>query len=75
MSTKTAAAPKRDFSGEIREMCPNTHVAKFIQESVELCKPDKIFWCDGSIEERQKLLKQGVADGVFVELNQKKLPG
>jgi len=77
MSTTTATptAPARDFSGEIREMCPNTHVAKWIEESVELCKPDKLVWCDGSKEQEQKMFKQGVAEGVFVELNQKKLPG
>ena len=53
----------------------NKHALGWIQECIELTKPDQIFWCDGSAMERQTLLQQGVADGVFLQLNQHKLPG
>jgi phosphoenolpyruvate carboxykinase (GTP) len=53
----------------------NEHVIKWVEETAVLCQPDKIFWCDGSEEEKQALLKQALATGILIELNQKKLPG
>src|SRR3989440_5361348 len=53
----------------------NPHVRKWIEECVALCKPDNIYYCNGSLEERQALFEQGVNDGVFIRLNQQKLPG
>ena len=53
----------------------NQHVQKFVQESAALCKPDRVHWCDGTSEEHRALLKEAVATGVLIELNQKKLPG
>jgi phosphoenolpyruvate carboxykinase (GTP) len=53
----------------------NTYVRKWVEESVALCKPDNIYYCNGSLEERRALLEQGVKDGVFIRLNQQKLPG
>ena len=49
-------------------------VRAWIDECVSLCKPDQLYWCDGSDEERQALLEQGLRDGVFIKLNPQKLP-
>src|SRR5439155_26888087 len=38
----------------------NPHVRKWIEECVALCKPDNIYYCNGSLEERQALFEQGV---------------
>jgi len=53
----------------------NAHVRKWIDKCVELCKPDDIYYCNGSPGERQALIERGVADGTFIRLNQQKLPG
>jgi phosphoenolpyruvate carboxykinase (GTP) len=53
----------------------NKHVRDWINQCVEMCKPDQVFWCDGSSEEKQTLLARGVREGVLIELNQRKLPG
>jgi phosphoenolpyruvate carboxykinase (GTP) len=53
----------------------NRHVQKWIEQCIELCQPDNVFWCDGSPEEKQTLLNRGVKEGVLIELNQQKLPG
>jgi phosphoenolpyruvate carboxykinase (GTP) len=53
----------------------NPHVRRWIEECIELCKPDHVVYCDGSIEERQRMFEQGVRDGTFIRLNQEKLPG
>jgi phosphoenolpyruvate carboxykinase (GTP) len=53
----------------------NDYVRAWVEECAQLCKPDKIVWCDGSAEEKQRLIEQGVQDGTFIKLNQEKLPG
>src|SRR4051794_616521 len=53
----------------------NDRVRKWVDKCVQLCQPDQVVWCDGSAEEKQRLLRQGVEDGTFIELNQQKLPG
>ena len=53
----------------------NAYVRQWVQECVKLCQPDEIVWCDGSLEERQGLLRRGVREGSLIELNQQKLPG
>jgi phosphoenolpyruvate carboxykinase (GTP) len=47
----------------------------WVEETVALCRPDSVFWCDGSEEEKQSLTRRAVQMGVLIELNQKKLPG
>jgi phosphoenolpyruvate carboxykinase (GTP) len=42
---------------------------------VELCKPQQIFWCDGSEAEKEFLTDEAVRQGILVRLNQEKLPG
>ncbi|HEX8340552.1 MAG TPA: phosphoenolpyruvate carboxykinase (GTP) [Tepidisphaeraceae bacterium] len=55
----------------------STHesVTKWVMKMTELCRPQQVVWCDGSAEEKAALLRQGVEEGTFVELNQQKRPG
>lgn len=53
----------------------NDWVTEWVDDVVKHCLPDQVLWCDGSEAERQEVLKRGVADGTFIELNQKKWPG
>ena len=53
----------------------NTHVAKWVDEMVALCKPDKVVVCDGSEDEKRRLTELAVSQGVLIPLNQEKLPG
>jgi phosphoenolpyruvate carboxykinase (GTP) len=47
----------------------------WVEDMIELCQPDQVYWCDGSEAEKQDLTAQAVKSGVLIELNQKKLPG
>ena len=56
---------------------PGHHPAiqKWVEEIQKLTTPDRVVWCDGSQSERDALIKESVATGELIELNQQKLPG
>jgi phosphoenolpyruvate carboxykinase (GTP) len=41
----------------------------------ELTQPDAVYWCDGTIAERDRLYDEMVAGGTFIKLNQDLRPG
>jgi phosphoenolpyruvate carboxykinase (GTP) len=53
----------------------NASVRTWVAECAEMCRPDRIRVLDGSLEEKQELLQQAVAEGALLPLNAKKLPG
>src|SRR5882757_10563276 len=53
----------------------NDTLRAWVEEVRSLVTPDRIFWVNGSEEERALLTDRAVADGVLVKLNQEKLPG
>jgi phosphoenolpyruvate carboxykinase (GTP) len=63
------------MSAPIAEATPHKSVQDWVAECVALCKPGRVHWCDGSEKEKQTLLAEGVAQGVFIPLNSDKLPG
>ena len=46
----------------------------FVEEAKALFKPDEVYWCDGSKEEYQHLLKSLVDGGTAMWLNPEKRP-
>ena len=53
----------------------NKAVLAWVQEMVNLCRPDQVYWCNGSVAEKKSLTEEAVAKGILIKLNQKKLPG
>ena len=48
---------------------------EWVNECFDLCQPDRIVWCDGSEEEKNRLTQEAVASGEVIMLNQEILPG
>lgn len=46
----------------------NKQLEAWVKEMAELCKPDQIYWCDGSEEENNRLLKEMVDAGMATPL-------
>ncbi|MCL1943940.1 MAG: phosphoenolpyruvate carboxykinase (GTP) [Candidatus Azobacteroides sp.] len=56
-------------------MTNNQKLNRWVKEWAEWCQADKVYWCDGSEEENQRLLSEMVASGMGVKLDEKKRPG
>ena len=52
----------------------NKRLLAWVDEIAALCKPDTIYWCDGSQEEYDKLCEELVQKGTFIRLNPDKHP-
>ncbi|HLA05758.1 MAG TPA: phosphoenolpyruvate carboxykinase (GTP), partial [Syntrophales bacterium] len=50
-------------------------VHKWVDEMTALCRPDRVYWCDGTQEEYDKLAAEAVKKGILRKLNHKKRPG
>ena len=55
-------------------LCNNIKVQAWVEEMSGLCKPDDIFWCDGSQAEYDYLCEKLVHAGTFQKLNPEKRP-
>ena len=55
-------------------MAVNEKLQKWVNDWAELCRPDSIYWCDGSEAENQRLLDLMVSTGMAVKLNEAKRP-
>ncbi len=55
---------------------PTTHtqLIKWVNETIELCKPDSVYWADGSQDEYDRLMAEMVDSGVAIKLNQELRP-
>ena len=50
----------------------NAKLIAWVADMVALCKPDDVYWCDGSDAEYQRLCQQLVDAGTFKKLNETK---
>ena len=52
----------------------NKRLLSWVDDMAKLCKPDRIYWCDGSKEEYNRFCDEMVESGVFTRLNPDKRP-
>lgn len=47
----------------------NDYVRTWVEKIAQICRPDSIYWCDGSEEEEKRLTQVAVAEGILTPLN------
>lgn len=52
----------------------NQRLIDWVNEIQALCQPDRIYWCDGSEEEFDRLCNEMVESGTFIRLNAARRP-
>ncbi len=62
-------------SGSTATPTRNPSLLSWVDETARLAKPDRVVWCDGSEEEKNRLTEQAVAAGILIPLNAKVRPG
>jgi phosphoenolpyruvate carboxykinase (GTP) len=71
-SEKMGRSMSRRHDGEA--LTNRRKLLQWVDGIAELCKPDNIYWCDGSKEEYDRLCDQMVENGMFIRLNPGKRP-
>ena len=56
-------------------MTKNKNLLNWVEEVTALCKPDSVYWCDGSQAEYDRLMQGCVDSGAAIALNPEKKPG
>ncbi len=56
-------------------MTVDQKLRKWVDDITILCRPEKVYWCDGSQEEYERLAEEAVQKGVLKRLNEQKRPG
>lgn len=57
------------------EATQNQAVLRWVEECARRLRPDRIHWCDGSESEKDRLIKECLADGELIALNSEAHPG
>ena len=56
-------------------MSKNKKLNDWVESITKLCKPDKVYWCDGSQKEADALFAEMIKNGSAIKLDEKKRPG
>jgi len=52
----------------------HARLSRWVEEVAQLCKPDRVHWCDGSAEEYQAMLRLMILTGTAIPLDSPKRP-
>ncbi len=63
------------MKGATETVPANKSAERWVNEVAAMCRPEEIVWCDGSEDERERLLQAAIESGELIPLNQQESPG
>jgi phosphoenolpyruvate carboxykinase (GTP) len=63
-----------EFNSSLRDWTSNKNLQLWIEEMIDLCQPQSVHLCDGSIEENDDMTEELIRSGTFKRLNDDKRP-
>jgi len=70
----SSVIPDMETMPEGKTAAKNERLSAWVEEVAQLCKPDRVQWCDGSHEEYQAMLRLMVLTGTAIWLDESKRP-
>ena len=61
--------PAAASAAPVKPATKNRELLKWVDEFAALCKPDQVYWCDGSQAEYDRLCEEMVSSGTMIRLN------
>ena len=65
---KNSLQLRRSLTSDIKVSSLTPAIQKFINENARLCRPDKVYVCDGSEKENQTFVNRLIRDGRLTKL-------
>ena len=53
----------------------NQSIISWVERMAQICQPEQVFWCDGSVAEKEFLTRLAVEHGGLIPLDHEKWPG
>ncbi|MBZ5645814.1 MAG: phosphoenolpyruvate carboxykinase (GTP) [Acidobacteriia bacterium] len=69
-----ATATHEPTAGQVTDQAKHKKLARWVNEVAQMCKPERVHWCDGSPAEYQEMLRLMIQAGTAIPMNPGKRP-